>query len=582
MQYSTSDGSATAGQDYTATSGTLNWADGDFSVKSFTIAITDDPLNEANETVNVVLSNPGGGATLGNQSSAVVTIVDDDQAASLSINDVAQTEGNSGTTNFSFSVTLSPGSAQTVTVDYAAVSDTAILGTDFQPSSGTLTFGPGETQKSITVLVNGDTTQEPDRTFFVNLSKPNGGVTISKAQGTGTIINDDGVQPAKIQFDQSSYNAQEGLGALTIKVTRSGDTSGAATVDYATNDTFPGDCSQVTGVALAKCDYATTGGRLQFAAGETSKPIVVSIVDDGYVEGNETFTLSLSNPVGMSLGSPATTTITIVDNDQTASNPLDNNSFFVRQQYLDFLQREPERAGLQFYMDILNGCHPADPECSNYTRGALSGNFFRSPEFGRKGAYIANLFNVVIGQRPKIVAELADPTKVERPHYGEFLDDLFMLSTPNDDPLLTEQKKDQLASVWLGRAEVQAILPGSLSNQQFVQKLENIAGVSLANESTLIANLNNGSRTRAQVLRAVAESNEVITKFYIPNFVTMEYLGYLRRDPEDCHLSSDPENCGYIFHNNRFNTPGANPDLIENIIVRGFIESPEYRRRFGS
>jgi hypothetical protein len=61
----------------------------------------------------------------------------------------------------------------------------------------------------------------------------------------------------------------------------------------------------------------------------------------------------------------------------------------------------------------------------------------------------------------------------------------------------------------------------------------------------------------------------------------MEYLGYLRRDPEDCHISSDPENCGYIFHNRRFNTPGADPDLIENFIVRGFIESPEYRRRFG-
>ena len=115
VQYSTSDGSATAGQDYTATSGTLNWVDGDSSVKTFTVAITDDPLNEANETVNVVLSNPGGGATLGNQSSAMVTIVDDDQASSLSINDVAQKEGNSGTTNFSFSVTLSSGSAQTVT-----------------------------------------------------------------------------------------------------------------------------------------------------------------------------------------------------------------------------------------------------------------------------------------------------------------------------------------------------------------------------------------------------------------------------------------------------------------------------------
>ena len=265
----------------------------------------------------------------------------------------------------------------------------------------------------------------------------------------------------------------------------------------------------------------------------------------------------------------------------TLPNPIDDSQFFVRQNYLDFLDREPESAGLQFYLDILNGCHPADTECIKYTRGALSANFFRSPEFGRKGAYVANLFNVVIGQRPKTVAELNDSTKVERPRYREFMDDLATLSTPNDDPLLTDQKKDQLASKWLARTEVLAILPGSLSNQQFVQKLESTAGVTLANESMLIANLNNGNQTRAQVLRAIAESSEVVTKFYIPNFVTMEYLGYLRRDPEDCHISSDPENCGYVFHNRRFNTPGANPDLIENIIVRGFIESPEYRRRFG-
>jgi hypothetical protein len=82
-------------------------------------------------------------------------------------------------------------------------------------------------------------------------------------------------------------------------------------------------------------------------------------------------------------------------------------------------------------------------------------------------------------------------------------------------------------------------------------------------------------------LRAGAESSEVTAKFYIQNFVTMQYMGHRRREPEDCHGSADPANCGYIFHYNRFNTPGADLDQIENIITRGFIESPEYRRRFG-
>lgn len=134
---------------------------------------------------------------------------------------------------------------------------------------------------------------------------------------------------------------------------------------------------------------------------------------------------------------------------------------------------------------------------------------------------------LVFGQRPKTVAELSDPTKVERPHYAEFMADLGTLSAPTDAE--TNLKKAQLAVAWLGRTEVQAILPNSLSNQQFVRKLETIAGVTLANESTLIANLNNGSQTRAQVLRAVAESSEVTAKFYIQNFVTMQYMGHLRR-----------------------------------------------------
>ena len=379
-----------------------------------------------------------------------------------------------------------------------------------------------------------------------------------------------------IRFGSERLSASEAAGSFEVTVVREGDASAAANVDFATLD----------GSAQHSSDYTSANGTLAFAPGETAKTFRVLITDDTTPEPNETlFVILRENVEGVALVAPSVAALTIIDDDATAcatANPIDCANFFIRQQYLDFLEREPEPDGLQFYLGILNGCSPVDSECIKYTRGALSGNFFRSPEFGRKGAYVANLFNIVIGQRPKNVAELNDLTKVERPHYGEFMADLAMLSTPNDDPGLTDQKKDQLASAWLARSEVQTILPSSLSNQQFVQKLKSTAGVSFANENTLIANLNNFIQTRAQVLRAIAESNEVISKFYIPNFVTMEYLGFLRRDPEDCHLSSDPANCGYIFHNNRFNTPGANPDLIENFIVRGFIESPEYRRRFGS
>ena len=261
------------------------------------------------------------------------------------------------------------------------------------------------------------------------------------------------------------------------------------------------------------------------------------------------------------------TVITIADYD-----------FFISQQYIDFLRRFPEPEGLQFYLNILNGCHPSDVECVKFTRGALSANFFRSPEFQRKGSYVMYLYMVSLGQRPATVAELSDPAKIDRPHYAEFMADLGTISTPNDDPVLTNQKKNELAVAWTQRTEFRNKYD-SLSNSAFVQTLLNTAGVTVSNQAQLVNELNGGAKTRAQVLRAIAESPEVDAKFYKHAFVTMEYFGYLRRDPEPCWNTPNPSECGYIFHNERFKLT-ADKDFLENTIVRGFIESPEYINRF--
>ncbi len=252
--------------------------------------------------------------------------------------------------------------------------------------------------------------------------------------------------------------------------------------------------------------------------------------------------------------------------------------FFIQQQYIDFLRRFPEPAGMQFYLNILNGCVPSDIECIKYTRGALSANFFRSPEFQRKGSYVMYLYMVSLGQRPATVAELGDATKIDRPHYTEFMADLQTISTPDDDPALTEQKKAQLADAWMQRTEIKNKYD-ALSNTQFVQTLLDTAGVTNPNQAQLVSDLNANTKTRAQVLRIIAESTQVNDKFYKPAFVTMEYFGYLRRDPEVCVGSPNPSQCGYIFHNERFKLT-ADPDFLENTIVRGFIESPEYINRF--
>ena len=255
---------------------------------------------------------------------------------------------------------------------------------------------------------------------------------------------------------------------------------------------------------------------------------------------------------------PGTTTpITIADYD-----------FFTQQQYIDFLRRFPEPAGLQFYLDFLNRCNSSDTECVKILRGIMAANFFRSPEFQQKGSYVMYLYMVSLGQRPSTDAELADPAKntFERPHYPEFMADLQSISDPNDDKAIVSAKKDALTAAWLQRPEIQQVY-GSLSNAGFVQKLSQVSGVALG--QTYIDRLNAGE-TRAQVLRSIVESADVNTKFYKQAFVTMEYFGFLRRDPD---LG------GYVFHNNRFKL-GFDPTDIEEVIVRGFIESPEYFGRF--
>jgi len=266
-------------------------------------------------------------------------------------------------------------------------------------------------------------------------------------------------------------------------------------------------------------------------------------------------------------------------------NPIDCPDFFISQQYRDFLNREGEADGLQFYLDLLNRCSPTDAECIRFLRSVVSGNFFRSPEFQRKGNYVMFLYMVSIGQRPVTVEELStknDPTLNDRPSYQEFVTDLASISTPNDDPALTEQKKNDLVNNWMTRSQIVSIY-GGLSNAQFVQKLIDVSGVTPANQNW-VGDLNGGTKTRAQVLRLFAESPEVDAKFNKQSFVTMEYFGYLRRKPEDCHDpanwgGTDPNQCGFIFHNRRFLLSTDEP-FIQNVIVRGFIESPEYRGRF--
>ena len=239
-------------------------------------------------------------------------------------------------------------------------------------------------------------------------------VTPFSASGTGsysvTLTTDTPVADT-VQFSQSTFNVGEAAGTLDINVTRGGNTSSAATVNFATTDNFGVQCNQVNGQASAKCDFNTEGWNVAVCGGRNKQDDYVSIVNDGYVEGNETFTLTLSNPTGMTLGSPTTTTITIVDNDSTSTNPFENNAFFVRQQYLDFLLREPDTAGFNDWLNVLTNCAPnqgglgSNPACD---RVHVSSGFFRSTEFGERGYWAYRFYHGTLGRQPQFAEFVPD------------------------------------------------------------------------------------------------------------------------------------------------------------------------------
>src|SRR5262245_47066977 len=187
VDYATGDGTAT-GSDYQAASGTLTFAPGEMS-KTITVQVNDDRLGEPSETFVVNLGNPTNAAIADGQ--GVGTILDDEPP--LRISDVTKAEGRRGqTTLFTFTVTLSTAYDQTVTMSFRTVNGTATTGNnDYVAKTGTLTFAPGETTKTITIEVKGDSKKEANETFYLDLFGLSSNALFTRNRGLGTILNDD-------------------------------------------------------------------------------------------------------------------------------------------------------------------------------------------------------------------------------------------------------------------------------------------------------------------------------------------------------------------------------------------------------
>lgn len=195
VDYATGDGSANADSDYTPTSGTLTWPDGNDDIRSFNVTILDDGDDENNETVNLMLSNPGGGANLGTPSTATLTIVDDDQAApdagnlSFASSAFQAGEGDGQTT---ITVTRSGGTDGAVSVDYATSDGSASAGSDYAATSGTLDWADGDGgSKSFTVQLFDDADSEGAETVNLALSNPSGGAGLGTSTATLTLVDDE-------------------------------------------------------------------------------------------------------------------------------------------------------------------------------------------------------------------------------------------------------------------------------------------------------------------------------------------------------------------------------------------------------
>ncbi len=303
VNYATADQTATAGSDYVAGSGTVTFSPGQ-TTKPVTVTINGDVTAEADETLLVNLNTPGNATILDGQ--GIGTIRNDDNLSALSISDVTLSEGNSGTTSFNFTVTLAPAAAFPVTINYATANGTAIAGTDYQPASGALTFTAGQTTKTISVLVNGDVTTEPNETFVVNLFNP-GNASISDAQGLGTITNDD-ANPSITINDPSVVEGNSGSKSMNFVITLSNPTSTQLSVPF----------SLANGTANVGSDYQTNSGSFSVFAGNVTATVSIGINGDTTVEPDETFFMNLGSLAGATIAKSQGTG-TIINDDGLAS-----------------------------------------------------------------------------------------------------------------------------------------------------------------------------------------------------------------------------------------------------------------------
>jgi uncharacterized repeat protein (TIGR01451 family) len=378
-----------------------------------------------------------------------------------------------------------------------------------------------------------------------------------------------------VQFAATQVGIGEGEGSVSLTVTRSGNTSAAADVGFATVDNGAAtNCGTMnTGVASARCDYEGKQGVLHFDPGQTLATFSISIIDDAYAEGvPENFSIALGNPSGSGvvLSSPSSIIITINDNDTAnGPNPIDNTDFFVRQHYLDFLNREPDPGGFAFWTNEIKSCG-ADAHCTEVKRINVSAAFFLSIEFQESSNFIYRIYKAALGRQPS---------------YAEFVADRSKIPTADGVPI----NKFPLEFDFVSRPEFTSKYPDNLGGLGFIDALlktvKDQSGVDLTSQRIeFLIEMDNCWQggppsfdfCRARIVERVADQAAFRQAVFSESFVLMEYFGYLRRNPNDL---PDSNFDGYDFWLKKLNQFDGN--FVSAEMVKAFIDSIEYRKRFG-
>ena len=328
------------------------------------------------------------------------------------------------------------------------------------------------------------------------------------------------------------------------------------------------------GSAEQRSDVIPVIGKLTFAPGESSKSFNILIINDTHVEGNESLTLELNNPIGGAPGENSSATFTIVDNDtsETSENPIDGARFFVRQQYRDFLNRQADAEGLDFWSNQIASCG-TNADCIADRRMNVSAAFFFRLSFRRQGFGLSP-YQAAYDQPPLHIEEFLLDTRT----IGQ---DVIVNTAGWQDQL--EANKIALIESFVGRARFSDAYPLELTPTEFVNRLNVTSGATLSrNEfAAAVAEFAGAANSedipaRGRVLRRVAESQGFTGRQLNPAFVLMQYFGYLQRNP------SDPPNTnldGYNFWLQKLEEFGG--DFRRAEMVKAFLVSGEYRGRFG-